>query len=73
MNAEILNQIIQSFFNGDKSYNIISKRDIYKNISNEICLIFFNYDENEKLYEIEIHNGVKLQIGENQFEFSQNI
>ena len=61
------------FFNGNKSYNIISKRDIYKNISNEICLIFFNYDENEKLDAIEIHNGVKLQIGENQIDFSQNI
>jgi len=61
------------YHSGDKSFNIIQKRDIYESLHNNSCLVFFNYDINDLLKEIEIHNGVEVRIESIIISFEKNI
>lgn len=61
------------FFDGDKSFNIIQKRDIYENFENEKNLFFFNYNDENKLIEIEFHTGIELIIGNTKIEIGEDI
>lgn len=61
------------FFDGDKSFNIIQKRDIYEDFENEKNLFFFSYDDEDKLSEIEFHTGIELTIGNTKIEIGEDI
>lgn len=61
------------FFDGDTSFNIIQKRDIYQDFENEGNLFFFNYDDENKLSEIESHIGIELTIGNTKIEIGEDI
>jgi hypothetical protein len=61
------------FFDGDKSFNIIQKRDIYQDFQNEKNLFFFNYNSENKLSEIEFHMGIELTIGNTEIEIGEDI
>jgi hypothetical protein len=61
------------FFDGDKSFNIIQKRDIYEDFENEKNLFFFSYDDENKLSEIEFHTGIELTIGNTKIEIGEDI
>lgn len=61
------------FFDGDTSFNIIQKRDIYQDFQNEENLFFFNYDEENKLSEIEFHMGIELTIGNTKIAIGEDI
>ena len=61
------------FFDGDSSFNIIQKRDIYQDFENDKNLFFFNYDEEDKLCEIEIHDGIELFIENKNIKIGEDI
>lgn len=61
------------FFDGDTSFNIIQKRDIYQDFQNEENLFFFTYDEENKLSEIEFHMGIELIIGNTKIAIGEDI
>lgn len=61
------------FFDGDTSFNIIQKRDIYQDFENEGNLFFFNYDDENRLSEIELHIGIELTIGNTKIEIGEDI
>lgn len=60
-------------FNGDHSYNIVQKRDVYENYENGQNLIFLNYNEEDALTEIEFHNGIKLHIENQKIEIGEEM
>jgi hypothetical protein len=55
------------------SFNIIQKRDIYQDFENDKNLFFFNYDEEDKLCEIEIHDGIELFIENKNIKIGEDI
>ena len=61
------------FFDGDKSFNIIQKRDIYQDFENEKNLFFFNYNVENELSEIEFHTGIELTIENTKIEIGEDI
>lgn len=61
------------FFDGDKSFNIIQKRDVYQDLENEKNLFFFNYNGENELSEIEFHTGIELTIGNTKIEIGEDI
>lgn len=61
------------FFDGDISFNIIQKRDIYQDFENEKNLFFFNYNDENKLSEIEFHTGIELTIGNTRIDIGEDI
>lgn len=70
-NDKIIN-IAQSF-NDDESMNIHQKRDIYKNLNSEESLIFLNYDNGNKLIDLEVHFGYEVLICTILLEFGIEI
>lgn len=61
------------FFDGDTSFNIIQKRDIYQDFENGKNLFFFNYDDQDKLCEIEIHAGIELIVENKKIKIGEDI
>lgn len=61
------------FFDGDISFNIIQKRDIYQDFENEGDLFFFHYNNENQLSEIEFHTGIELTIGNTKIEIGEDI
>jgi hypothetical protein len=61
------------FFDGDISFNIIQKRDIYQDFENDKNLFFFNYNDENELCEIEFHTGIELIIENIKFEIGEDI
>lgn len=64
---------ISEYYNGDNSYNILQRRDIYINYKGKDNLFFLNYDNEDKLRDIEIHNGFEVCVNGVKFGFSMNI
>ena len=64
---------MSDFFDGDTSYDIIQKRDIYENINSTENYFFLNYDEDEKLESIEIHSGINISINNIDLIFEKDI
>jgi len=62
-----------AFLDGDTSFNIIQKRDIYQDFENEENLFFFTYDEENQLSEIEFHTGIELTIGNTKIAIGEDI
>lgn len=60
-------------FNGDHSYNIVQKRDVYENYENGQNLFFLNYNKADALTEIEFHNGIKLHIENQKIEIGEEM
>lgn len=61
------------FFDGDNSFNILQKRDVYQNLNDNQNLFFFNYDDEDKLCEIEFHIGIQLTIEEVKIVIGEEI
>jgi len=53
---------MSEYNNGISDFDIHQRRDIYNNIDNKDCLVFFNYDKFDRLRDIEIHYGVSLKL-----------
>lgn len=64
---------MSEFFDGDTTCDIIQKRDIYQNINNEKNYFFLNYDKEEKLESVEIHNGINISINNIELVFEKDI
>lgn len=50
------------FFQGDTSFDIEQKRDIYQNLNNSENYFFLNYDKDNKLSDLEVHWGIVIKI-----------
>ena len=61
------------FFDGDKSYDLFQKRDIYRDINSEKNLFFLNYDREENLESLEVHSGIKILINDVELIFKKDI
>jgi hypothetical protein len=72
---EIADSVIDlsKYNNGDMSRNIIQRRDIYTNFKGLDSYFFLNYDNEDKLREIEIHNGLEIDINGEKVSFSMDI
>lgn len=64
---------MSEFFEGDTSYDIIQKRDIYHNINNSKNYFFLNYDNEEKLDSLEVHEGIIISINNTELSFEKDI
>jgi len=64
---------MSEFFEGDSSYDIIQKRDIYQNINNRENYFFLNYDKEEKLESLEAHSGIIISINNIELSFEKDI
>ncbi|MDX2046070.1 MAG: hypothetical protein SFU87_04750 [Chitinophagaceae bacterium] len=62
-----------SSYTENKSDTLVQKRDVYKNIGGEENLFFLNYDINDILKELEIHDGLELIIANIHFSFENEI
>ena len=61
------------FFDGDETQNIEQKRDLYSNYGGTKNSFFLSYDTNNRLKEIEIHEGVSIKIDDTTIVFDTNI
>lgn len=64
---------LSSHFNGDTKHNIHQRRDIFKYFKNASCLFFLNYDGDNLLFDIEIHNGVDIKLKHITISFDDDI
>lgn len=74
-NFEISDQVIDlsQYNNGDISYNILQRRDIYRNFQGHDNFFSINFDNEDKLHEIEIHYGFDINIYGKIINFSMDI
>ena len=74
-NFEISDNVIDlaKHDNGDTSQNIIQRRDIYRNFQGQDNLFFLNFDNEDKLRDIEIHYGLDIYINGKVINFSMDI
>lgn len=74
-NFEISNNVIDlsKYNNGDTSQNIIQRRDIYRNFQGQDNFFFLNFDNEDKLRDIEIHHGLDININGKVINFSMDI
>ena len=74
-NFEISDNIIDlsQYNNGDTSYNLIQRRDIYRNFQGHNNFFFVNFDNEDKLRDIEIHHGLDININGKVINFSMDI
>ena len=74
-NYEINDSVIElnQYNNGETSQNIVQRRDIYKNYLSQDNFFFLNFDENDKLQDIEIHHGLVINIGTIIVSFEMDI
>ena len=74
-NFEISNNVIDlsKHNNGDTSHNIIQRRDIYTNFQGQDNFFFLNFDNEDKLRDIEIHHGLDIKINGKVITFSMDI
>jgi hypothetical protein len=64
---------MSKYFDGDTDKNIQQKRDVYKNVNSDNDLFFLNYDSNNKLVELEVHDGFEIKIGNFQLDFNTKL
>ena len=64
---------LSEFFDGDSSYNIETRRDIYTDFNNSENYFFFSYDKQDKITEIEIHSGFTISINGINITFGEDI
>ena len=62
-----------SEFEGVDGKVIYSRRDVYTNYNNGDNYFFLNYSKSSELIEVEFHWGIKIAIGNNIFEFDQDV
>jgi hypothetical protein len=74
-NFEISDNVIDmsQYNNGDTSQNIIQRRDIYTNFQGQDNFFFLNFDNKDKLRDIEIHHGLDININGKVINFSMDI
>ncbi len=74
-NFEISDNVIDlsQYNNGDTSQNIIQRRDIYRNFQGQDNFFFVNYDNEDRLRDIEIHHGLDININGKVINFSMDI
>ena len=53
---------MSEYHKGSSDFNLYQFRDIYQSIKNRECLIFFNYDKNNLLNEVEIRKVIDIDI-----------
>ncbi|MBP6023023.1 hypothetical protein [Ferruginibacter sp.] len=63
---------LSEFHNGSNEYNIIQRRDIYENYQGHDNYFFFNYDKDDTLKEIEIHNGMEISVIGTKLSFDKD-
>ncbi|WP_299888265.1 hypothetical protein [uncultured Lacinutrix sp.] len=61
------------FFNGDTSYDIDQKRDVYQDTSGTKNCFLLSYDKDNQLIELEVHSGIKVWIDNIALEFEKDI
>lgn len=64
------NQIIDL---GDDVSPVSQRRDIYQNINDSDNFFFLNYDQNDRLRDIEIHYCNKVRVFDIFFDFEEDI
>lgn len=64
---------MSEFFDGDTSFDIEQKRDIYHDINAEENYFFLNYDNDGNLEALEIHSGVLILIKDFELVFEKDI
>ncbi len=64
---------LSQYYNGDTSQNIIQRRDIYTNYKGQDNFFFLNFDKNDRLIELELHQGFVININGVIFDFSMDI
>lgn len=64
---------LSQYNNGDASKNIIQRRDIYENYKGQKSFFFLNFDDNDKLLEIELHYGFNISIKGVEIDFSMKV
>jgi len=71
-NFEISDNVIDlsQYNNGDTSHNLIQRRDIYRNFQGHDNFFFLNFDNEDKLRDIEIHHGFDISINGKVINFS---
>ena len=74
-NFEISDNVIDmsQYNNGDTAQNIIQRRDIYRNFQGHDNFFFVNFDNEDKLRDIEIHHGLDIDINGKVINFSMDI
>ena len=58
---------------GDASQNITLHRDIYENYQGQANFFFLNFDEDEKLSEVEVHHGLIIKVDGVVIDFSMDL
>jgi hypothetical protein len=53
--------------------NISQKRDVYKNYNGSDNFFFLNYNKNNKLIELEVHDGVEIIVGSALLSFEKEL
>ncbi len=64
---------LSDIYDGDESKNINQKRDLYSFGIFKKGKMVLNYDENNKINEIEIHSGIDISINSINLKFGINI
>jgi hypothetical protein len=64
---------LSEYNNGYTSQNIIQRRDIYANFQGHDNFFFLNFDNEDKLRDIEIHHGFEIKINGKVINFSMDI
>jgi hypothetical protein len=74
-NFEINDNVIDlsQYNNGDILQNIAQRRDIYRNYKGNENFFFLNFDNEDKLRDIEIHYGLDININGEVINFSMDI
>ncbi len=58
----------------DKEFEgIVSRRDIYRELKGQQVYLFLNYDQNDRFSELEIHEGVALNIFDEMIHFDMQL
>jgi hypothetical protein len=65
------NQVIDlsQFHNGTSDFNIVQRRDIYRNYRGQDNYFFLNYDREDNLRDVEVHQGLDILIQNVKFNF----
>jgi len=64
---------VSEFYNGDESMNINQRRDVYENLNSKSDLLFLNYNQHNRLTELEVHFGYDILINNIKLEFGKEI
>ncbi len=61
------------FFDGDTSYDIEQKKDVYQDINNSKNYFFLSYDKENRINQLEVHWGINIIIKDIEMAFNKNI